>query len=303
VEGASSAELRLVPTWIDRNGWPEPAGNISCLCLDPALSPDGTRVSFTQVDAVGGTGDIWIFNFAQQTFTRLTFGNGQVGSAVWSPDSRRIAFGNGAGLFVQNADGTGTPERLLEAVAYPLSWSENGEILYRIAREGSTEFDLGALAIDGEPAPREVLSLGLPMPRAQWSPDQRWLAYVSEESGLAQIYVRPYPDVDSGRWQVSSTGGDDPHWSSDGSALYFSGPGDVMRADIEDDESFSFDTPQSVLSTAGYVMPVGAPRLFDVSADGERVLMSRLDTGLAVQNRLIVVQNWVEELKRLVPLD
>jgi Tol biopolymer transport system component len=303
LEGDAPANLRLEQTWVDRDGRPEPAANVSCLCLDPALSPDGTRVAFTQFDLVGGTVDIWIFSFAQQTFTRLTFGSGQNASAVWSPDSRRIAFGNNAGLFVQNADGTGTPERLLEAAAFPLSWSENDEILYRIQREGSAEFDLGALGIDGEPAPREILSLGLAMPRAQWSPDQRWLAYVSEESGRAEIYVRPYPDIDSGRWQVSSDGGEDPHWSDDGSALFFLGPRVVMRADVENAESFRFDTPEPLFSTAEYVVFAASPRRFDVAADGERLLMARLDTGLAVQNRVIVVQNWVEELKRLVPVD
>jgi serine/threonine-protein kinase len=303
VEGGSSEQVRLSPMWVDHSGRAEPAADISCLCFDPALSPDGTRVAFTQVDTVDGAGDIWIFSFAQQTFTRLTFGGGPNASAVWSPDSRRIAFGNGAGLFVRNADGTGTSERLLEATAFPLSWSENGEILYRIQREGSAEFDLGALAIDGEPAPREILSLGLAMPRAQWSPDQSWLAYVSEESDRAEVYVRPYPDIDAGRWQVSSAGGEDPHWSADGSALYFQGPREVMRADVDSGESFRFDTPEPVFTTADYIMVGNAPRRFDVSVDDERLMMVRLDTGIGGQYRLIVVQNWVEELKRLVPVD
>ena len=137
------------------------------------------------------------------------------------------------------------------------------------------------------------------------SPDGRFIAYKAEESGQDEIYVRPYPDVDSGKWQISTDGGFYPFWSADGSRLYFisRNSGDLMEAMVETEPSFSRQTPAALFSSipAGY-------RAYDVSADGERFLALKLgaadeESANMPEPRVIIVENWIEELKRLVPTE
>jgi Tol biopolymer transport system component len=131
---------------------------------------------------------------------------------------------------------------------------------------------------------------------AAMSPDGRWLAYVSEESGVFEIYVRPFPDTESARWQVSAAGGTDPVWSRNGRQLfYLSAQNEMMSVEVAPGAGFSISPPKRLFSTAPY-SPVPPVPSFDVSPDGQRFLMLR-ETTPTDRNELIVVQNWVEEMK------
>ncbi len=128
------------------------------------------------------------------------------------------------------------------------------------------------------------------------SPNGRWLAYTSEESGVFEIYVRPFPDAESARWQVSAAGGSDPVWSRSGRELfYLSAQNEMMSVEVAPGAVFSINPPKRLFSTGPYT-PIGPVPSFDVSPDDKRFLLLRKTTPTD-RNELIVVQNWVEEMK------
>jgi serine/threonine-protein kinase len=303
--GGTGTDLVAAPVWVDREGreGAAPDVDIDCMCLGPVMSPDGTRIAITQLDAVTADTDIWIWNVLQQTYTRLTFAPGRQLVPVWSPDGQRIAYGSFEGLFAQRADGTGSIERLLDRSALPVAWTADDEILY-VFSESPSPFvgDIGVLELDGDPTPRVVLATPFNEQRATLSPDGRWLAYQSDESGRPEIYVRPYPDVESGRWQVSTNGGEDPQWSPDGSTLFFLGPDAMMAAAITGVDSFAFSTPAPLFGVREFNRGYDGHD-YAVSMDGNALLLSRYEGfGGADGFELVIVQNWVDELKRLVPV-
>jgi hypothetical protein len=300
--------------WVDHEGREEPIGMEPCVgCLVLTLSPDGTRAALTVVkpNATGGGADIWIWSFESSTLSRLTFESQLQVFPTWSPDSRRIAYRTFEGLFVRPSDGTGVQKQLLEvtsnAAAYDFS-AEN-ELIFTQTQEvgGGTAQDVLVLDLSAEGPPRTLLATAFGEGRPALSPDGRWIAYESDETGQREVYVRPYPDVDTGKWQVSTNGGSQPLWSPDNSKLYFWGPEQFMEADVETDPAFRRRTAQALFSLAGFSTPAIAnvARSYDVSPDGERFLMMKLARSPDAPStfRVIVVENWLEELERLVPTE
>ncbi len=133
----------------------------------------------------------------------------------------------------------------------------------------------------------------------QVSPDGRWLAYVSNESGSEEIYVRPFPDIDAGRWQVSTGGGTQPLWARSGQELFYRNGEAVIAVPIETDPGFTQGNPEVVFE-GDYLMNQGGPN-YDVSPDSERFLMIRQVTSSAATPQIVIVQHWFEELERLAP--
>jgi serine/threonine-protein kinase len=140
------------------------------------------------------------------------------------------------------------------------------------------------------------------------SPDGRWLAYEANDSGRFEIYVRPFPEVNNGHWQVSTTGGTRPLWARNAQELFYASPtGALMRVGVERASSWAATTP-TLLVKEGYYTTPGAPflgRTYDISLDGQRFLMIKEGGGTdqtAAPPQIIVVQHWQEELKRLVPI-
>jgi hypothetical protein len=143
------------------------------------------------------------------------------------------------------------------------------------------------------------------------SPDGRWLAYTSEESGQRQVYVRPFPDVDNGKWQVSAQGGENARWATDGRTLYFVAPMTLMAVPVEDGPSFRFGTPAPVLDIEDYLVAGRRTLAYDVEPGGQRFLIGKpvaagnsVDRGDGAAEggpHIVLVQNWQQELKRLVP--
>jgi len=300
--------------WFDRTG--KVLGTVGDRAdyADIELSPDGTRATVSELEA--GTGrDVWIFDLARATLQRLTFDPGLNRVPIWSRDGRRVAFSReidgGEEVFWQAADGSGRPEPLTAdsgEPVFPSDFSPDGKAL--LFNDISEPWETRVVSIDAPGAGTRLFSgAGY---AATISPDGRWVAYESRESGRREVYVRPYPDVESGRWQISTNGGSHPVWRRDGRELFYfespgyqpQGRGALMAAPIETDGGFHPGSPQQLFAN-NFVIGQSTRPAYDVSLDGERFLMltdadagvpDRRDTG-----NVIIVENWVAELERLVP--
>ena len=300
-----SVERRLV--WVDREGREEAIAAAPRAFRYPRVSPDGRRLALDNV--AGEDADIWIWNFARETLTRLTFDPGRDIYAAWTPDGLRVAFASNRdgtmNLFWKAADGTGAVERLAESSnpQRPQIFSPDGTMLMFRENDPRTNADLGVLSIDAEGAFEPLLATAFDEMNLDISPDGLWLAYESNESGQSEVYVRPFPDVDTGRWQISREGGSQPLWAPDGRELfYLSLTGQLMAVPIETD-LFAFGQTEVVFEKT--YSNAGGGRNYDVSPDDKRFLMIKEGGGDGVDAtmQVILIVNWFEELKRLVPLE
>jgi len=308
--------------WVDKDGKEEPIPAPPNIYVYPDISPDGTRLAIT-IFPDGISGDIWIWDFIRKSLTRLTFDKGS-GEPIWTPDSKRIAFSTTRdgqqGTYWKAADGTGTEEKLCSEpnrIIFPFSFSSDGKNLVVSVIEGQAtltnpKWDIGILSMEGERALKPLLHDKPVETQAQVSPDGRWLAYASDEStGEAlktEVYVRPFPEVDRGKWQASTNGGGCPRWSPDGRELYYlSRDNAVMAVAVQSNPAFSLGTPQKLFQSSYVGVSAGEGTPWDISADGKRFLMIKepLATSQAdaagAPRKINVVLNWFEELKQRVP--
>jgi serine/threonine-protein kinase len=184
-------------------------------------------------------------------------------------------------------------------------WTSDGDLIFNSDRAGGNA-SISVLAVGGDRKPQALLATKFRLMDGALSPDGRWLAYESDESGHYEIFVRPYPDVEAHQWVISSGGGEEPKWAPDGRTLFFRSAKSLMAAAVETAPGFSFRTPEAVLDITAYEFRRGPPRTYDVSRDGQRFLLVKpvagADAGSVAQPlRTVIVQNWTEELKRLVP--
>ena len=287
--------------WVDRDGREEPLGTEIDLYSSPRLSPDGTRVVFAK-RAGTNVGDIFIHDIVRNRSAPLTFTGTEL-SPIWTPDGQRVVFQSrrdGApNLYWQAADGTGEAERLTESSETHVPWSIHGQTLVFGA-----EREVQTLSLNTDPSARSVRRTGVFVrSRLALSPDGRWLAYQSAEDG-GGIDVRPFPDVQGGRWRVASEG-QVPVWSPDGRELFYYSGTAVMSVPVTTDPSFGFGNPETVFE-GRYTMGTGGAG-FSVSPDGRRFLMvkpsgTRADD-TAAPPEVVLVLNWFEELKARVPTD
>jgi serine/threonine-protein kinase len=299
--------------WVDRKGREEDVKAPRQGYVYPRLSPDGSRIALEIRNA--GTGDIWIWDVRRQNMRRLTFTPELEAGPAWSPDGRRLVWASGGplNLYWQAADGTGAPERLTNSpnTQRPSSFTPDGQQL--LVAEGTTGAgvqDLGMLPLKGDRRVTWLVKTKFSELNGEVSPDGRWLAYESDESGTFQIFVRPFPAVDQGQWQVSINGGREPLWARSGRELFYVAPdGALMGVSIDAPQSgasLAAGTPATVSGGSGYFTGVANQlgRTYDVSADGARFLRIKIAGGsdeASAPPDLVVVTNWFEELKRLVP--
>ena len=310
VAGPEQGGVVRTLVWVDREGREEALAAEPRAYGNPRVSPDGTRLT---VDVYDQEGDIWIWHFARETLTRLTFDPAPDFRPAWTPDGLQVAFGSLRdgirSTFWKAADGTGTVERLIEStnVAIPLTFSPDGTQLVFYERHPETGLDLHVRSMDADGTSGPLLVTEFGELNAEISPDGHWLAYQSDASGQNEIYVRPFPNVDDGRWQISRGGGTKPLWGPDGRELfYLSLIGQLTSVPIEADGSFTFGNPEVVFEeTYLFRGRTGLGRTYDISPDGKRFLMIK-EGGLRDETeptQLILVLNWFEELKQLVPTE
>jgi hypothetical protein len=323
VSGGVNAQMTLRSlVWVDRSGHEEPINAPLRAYGAPRVSPDGTRLALN-VSSDQQSTNIWIWDLTRETLRRLTFGPGINGMPLWMPDGRRIIFtSNRTGVFnlySQAVDGTGAADRLTTSVnqQYHTSITPDGRLLIvesvpiPMAPGVAQRTRLFRLA---SPASRPAsgaagASLSLVDPSGQtlfdglwpeFSPDGRYIAYQSNESGALEVYVRPFPQVDSGRWQISTAGGTRPAWARSGRELfYLDASNAVTSVPVQTSGStFSAGQPARLFDTK-YATPF-PPRHYDVSPDGQRLLMAKdsAANSNATLESMIVVEHWFEELKQ-----
>ena len=196
-------------------------------------------------------------------------------------------------------------ERLAESAneQNPTSFSPAGTALVFYEVASSTARDIVVLPLEGERRAAPLVQTPFEERDAEVSPDGRWVAYGSNESGQSEVYVRPFPKADGGRWQVSTRGGVWPLWARSGRELFYVvEPGRMMAVPIQPGPTFAYGTPQVVFERPYYVG--GGGRSYDVSPDGQRFLMIKDASAASASStlpQLIIVQHWLEELNRLVP--
>jgi Tol biopolymer transport system component len=236
---------------------------------------------------------------------------------IWSPDGRRIAFEaadrNGStNIYWQAADGTGTPERLMDrpTPSFPSSFTPDGRLLFI---ETSGLYHLGIVNLTGDRHADLLLHGPQDDRNGEISPNGQWLAYESDEStqGQAEVFVRPFPNVDGGRQQVSIGGGTRPVWAQGGRELFYhvgatrGSTAKIMAVSVHPGTTLTFGTPQVVVD--GRYLTPNTGRTYDVSSDGKRFLLIKDATPASTSSsapppsQLVVVLNWFEELKARVP--
>jgi serine/threonine-protein kinase len=302
VPGGLSEPRVLV--WIDKQGRESPALGEPRPYEYVNLAPDGTRVALS---TRGGASDIWIWELTRPSATRVTFeSQGDHGNPIWSPDGRMIIFSWAAGtppnIFRMAADGTGMAERLTNITANqsPEAVTPDGKTLVFREVDPRNGPDLHLLSLEGDHASKSLIATRFNELNADISPDGRWLAYQSNESGRFEIYVRPFPAVDTGRWQISNGGGTRPVWRAKGHELFFvAGDGRHMMttAVTRTEPTFSAGTPTALFEAT---FLTAYPRSWDVAPDGRFLVIKPLSNEPA---RINVVENWFEELKQRVPAE
>jgi serine/threonine-protein kinase len=301
-------------SWMDRSGQTTPLLAKPTNWSNPQFSPDRRRLA---VDIIDGKMDVWIYEWARDTLSRLTFAPGGNGRPVWTPDGGRIAFrGNGSSgspfnLYWQRSDGAGDVQRLTESShnQLPASWHPSGKYLAFSEENPETNPDLWILPVDGSEEagwkvgkPTVFLKTPANETEPMFSPDGRWLAYQSNESGRPEVYVRPFPGP-GGKWQISTqSGGAYPIWSQTRPELFYQDSANqIMVAPYKaDGDSFRADQPR--LWTEARFVARPRYRSFDIHPDGNRVAVAVPQTQETLkQDRVVFVFNFFDELRRIAP--
>lgn len=298
--------------WVDRQGKESPLLTNAELLRDPRISPDGTKVALTIIG--NNSSDVWIYDLDRGTLSRRTH-NGFARFPLWSPDGSRLVYTFWQyyqGLAWIKADGTGQPEFLVQEhqALPPTSFTPDGSTLIYNKRVKETGQNIYTLSLDDERSEKPLVATDFVESRAALSPDGRWLAYASNESGREEIYIRPYPNIDEGNWTVSTMGGIEPRWRGDSKELYYwqgrkPDPVTLMAVTITAEPEFKAGIPTPLFSGTDYINGVNS---YDVAADGQRFLMindtqevSEVKEAASQETNLVLVENWFGELKRLAP--
>ena len=295
--------------WVDRQGNEEQVAAEPQPYTSAQLSPDGQRV-ITQVGR-GGESDLFVYDLARDTPLPFTFEPSLDQYPIWTPNGERILWTSsreGAqNIFWKAADGTGQVERLTtsENIQVPFAWSADGRALVMVEVRPETDADVGLLSMDGEDTIDWLLEGESIEAYPDVSPDGRWMAYTTDEAGQREVFVTPFPNSGNERWKVSRDGGFAPQWGPDSQELFFQAyDGTIMLATNGTEPTFSPGVPVRLVSGRYLIGVPPLPRAFDISPDGERLLMiteGATTDAPGEEPEIHVVLNWFEELTRLVP--
>jgi serine/threonine-protein kinase len=246
--------------------------------------------------------NIWVYDIARDTLTRVTFDAGEERRPVWSPDGTRLAFRkfDPNSIFWQSADGSGAAERLTteEHTMRPTSWSPDGKTLAYTSDGPNGQSEIGLLMLDGDRSTRPFLQTPFNVAGAAFSPNGRFVAYNSDESGRNEIYVRSFSGP-GGKWQISNDGGVQPVWARDGRALFYRDGDKMMAAPVDTEPAFHAGKP-FLLFERNFADSADTIAAYDVTPDGERFVMIQ-DVVESSPTQIHIVLNWFEELKARVP--
>jgi Tol biopolymer transport system component len=284
--------------WMDRTGRVLAEAGPPDAYQDFALSRDGQRVVAAIVDARTGRQDLWVRDLARGVTSRLTFGQGENVWPLWSPDGSRIGWASSRRgryhVYLKAASGVGREDSLkheLDADEGPWDWSRDGRLL-SAARGPANNWDIWTRATTEEPA-SVFLQTGFAERNPRLSPDGRWIAYQSNESGRNEIYVQPFPGP-GGKWQVSTGGGIQPQWRGDGKELFYLDPvQSVMAVPVAAGATFESGNPTALFRARLAGINLGGLGWAVTSAADRFLLNSPLGGGAA---RFAVVTNWTSEL-------
>jgi serine/threonine-protein kinase len=304
---------------VDRTGRASAISDARAAYAHPRLSPDGRRLAFA-IESENGS-DIWVHDFGRGTSTPLVTG-GVNRFPIWSHDGQQITFqsarAGGVSLFSRRVDGSGEPEALIRSANdqgaalsrtlagllpgtmpvftsanphLPMAWAGDGVTLAFVERKPSAEHDIWVLTGGGDPSPFQMTANDESAPA--FSPDGKWLAYVSDESGRSAIWVQPFPGPGA-KWLVAPDGGTEPAWSKNGTELYYRRANQLVAVPITVGADFRWGRPQVVFETR-YETLDGA-RNYDVTPDGKSFVVVRSE-GAADVDQFNVVLNWFAELR------
>jgi eukaryotic-like serine/threonine-protein kinase len=287
-------------SWFDRSGSiVESIGEPMNGALSPAKSPDGQRIGFSRT--VNGNQDIWMLDVASGSVTRFTFDAGLDFSPLWSPDGSRVVFSSSRSgvfdLYVKSATGAGTEELLLATPdnKFPVDWSSDGRSLLFVSNNPEKGYDLWGLSVD-DPQARPVPVVSTPFDErdGQFSPDGKWIAYQSNESGRLEVYAQPFPGT-GGRWQISTGGGAQVRWRGDGNELfYLSLDGRLLAVPLRYGAGPAIEAgaPTTLFTPRlGRGVQTSNRQQYIVSADGQRFLMNATIED-ATRTPVTMVLNW-----------
>jgi eukaryotic-like serine/threonine-protein kinase len=288
-------------TWVDRRGAEHAVAIPAGPYMHPRLSPNERQIVLETREA---DDHLWTLDVARTTLTRITPA-GENLAPTWSPDGARIAFGHhftgSPNIYLMPADGSTEQRRLTTAdpAQFPGSWSPDGQLIAFSQETGTSgatarNQDIWILPLDADHKPRPFLNTPAQENAPAFSPNGRWLAYVSDESGQRDVYIRPFPGP-GGRVQVSSGGGVEPVWARNGRELFFRSGDRMMVVSIRTEPVFAIG-PVEALFAGGYLFGDFGPA-YDVSADGQRFLMVK-PVPPKVPTQLHVAFNWLDDLVR-----
>jgi len=301
-EGGIAPDLKSSLVWVDQTGKELPVTALQFPFLEPRLSPDGQKIAYC---TYGGENQIWVYDLNRGTNSRLT-GEGRAVYPIWAPDGKRLLFAWQksllGSLFWQPYDGSSPMERIAtsEYNQRAGSWSSDGKTVALVEGHQDTGWDISLLDV-ASGSVRPFLNTRFNESYPDFSPDGRWIAYTSDESKRLEVYVRSFAGPGM-KYQVSSEGGVEPLWARNGKQLFYRWQDQVWAVDAETGNGFATSKPHMLFEKSGYssAFPI---RNWDLSLDGKRFLMVKLEQRKPTPvTEMILVQNWLEELKHRLPV-
>lgn len=304
VPGAAEGGRRSL-VWVDRSGTTETLPLPPASYLYPRLSPDGRYLA---VEIEGPNHDFHVYDFERSVLTKMTT-DGMSHDPVWSPDGKRIAFrswlAGGMTMWWMPADRSASAARLNPKGTRqsPVSFSPDGKFLTFDEKNYETSDDAWILPLEGGGDPIPVARSRFREGSPKFSPDGHWVAYTSDESGKAEVYVQAFP-APGPKIQISNGGGFDPTWRRSGGEIYYRSGNKMMRVSVSTSPRFRAAAPTPLWQgdySSGAASSCGMPGVsssnYDVTPDGERFLMVRDDDSAVAGTKIVVVLNWATELK------